>query len=82
MTREQLINKVIAAVPLNDISIAKDAVDEYSEQECLLFAKFCMDKTLQDCNTDDKWTLDDFSEVTDKNIYQLYKNKDNANNNS
>lgn len=67
MTREQLINKVISAVPLDDISIAKDAVDEYVEQECVKFASW-IGKNM------------DIESIHGKHyseIYQLYKNKDN-----
>lgn len=76
MTREQVINKVIAAVPLNDISIAKDAVDEYTKQESIAFKKWCNSESGMAA-----WETCD----NDSQLYNLYlqsKNKDNANNNS
>lgn len=54
---------------------ALKAMDIYGKQEAIAFAKFAMDKTAQDLNTDNAWTLDDFSEVTDEQLYQLYLNQ-------
>lgn len=47
-------------------------IEELVKQEAIAFAKFAMDKTFQDLNNDDKWVLDDFSEVTDEQLYQLF----------
>lgn len=55
-----------------DLAHVYNSMDKYAKQECIAFGKFVMEKTLQDCNTKDKWTLDDFSEVTDRQLYELY----------
>lgn len=55
-----------------DLAHVYISMDKYAKQECIAFAKFVMGKTLQDCNTEDRWTLDDFSEVTDRQLYELY----------
>lgn len=58
------------------------AVDAYVMQEAIAFAKFAMDKTLQDMNIDNRWSFEDgdrnILEKTDEELYSLYlqsKNK-------
>lgn len=72
--RHQILKKWIDLINPNEdgTQAIYAAMNEYAKQECIPFAKFVMEKTLQDCNTENKWTLDDFSEVTDEQLHELY----------
>jgi len=56
----------------DDLGAAEKVMGEYTKQESIAFGKFVMEKTLQDCNTENRWILDNFSEVTDEQLYELY----------
>jgi hypothetical protein len=74
MTKEEILNQRQLSISCGDFRDSEIfiAMEEYAKQEAIGFAKFTMDKTLQDCNTDDKWTLEYFSEITDEQLYKLY----------
>lgn len=55
-----------------DANPVLEAMDIHAKNTAIEFAKFAMDKTLQDCNTDEKWTLDDFTEVTTEQLFSLF----------
>ena len=81
MTKEESIFSIASELFKTDEEAFK-AFDEYVKQEAIAFAKFVMDKTMQDLNSDDYWYFENddrtFSEKTDEELYLLYlqsKNK-------
>lgn len=86
-TKEEILRKILdKSFGEIELSECYQAMEEYAKQEAIAFAKFAMENTYQDMNTEDKWVIDDsemtYNEYTDNELYTLYlqsKNKPNDN---
>lgn len=61
------------AIQIEDV---REAMDELSKIVAIAFAKWCMDNTFQDMNTENSWCASDkgiaYNRYTDEQLYKLF----------
>ena len=73
--KEKILNDIHSSKVVNWDKVFK-AMDELSKIVAIAFAKWCMDNTFQDMNTENSWCASDkgiaYNRYTDEQLYKLF----------